>query len=261
MENKTTKTKSLVSKKERDLVKMFAGSADLVRSDKSEERSMILLVAKVFGLPAMCINIMGGLPYINKDGLGYKLNEYEGKNIISLVSEGIQYSKVPGERAIFKSILTLKSVSGGERVFTATGEADAASVKLDAVKATPNMMAETRSVNRVISKAIKPRILKEMYIALGKAKGVNDEDKIIIEGAVQTSAEEMNVNPTKYHKQDLTSQQAVEITLATIKKTNDAEQLTDYYEKIDKSKLYNEAQKKILIGAIAEQRKKNAKKS
>lgn len=261
MENKIIKTKSLVSKKERDLNKMFAGSGDLVRSDKPDERTMILLVAKVYGLPATCINVMGGLPYINKDGLNYKLNEYEGKNIVSLISKGIQYATKPGERAIFESILTLKDVSGRERVFTAIGEADNASVKLEAVKATPNMMAETRSVNRVIGKAIKARILKDMYVALGKAKGVKDEDVEIIEGAVNTTAEEMNINPSKHNPKNLTSQQATDITLAEIKKTNDAERLTDFFEKVNKSLLYNEAQKKTLIGAIAEQRKKNAKKN
>jgi hypothetical protein len=175
------------------------------------------------------------------------------------VSKGIQYSKVPGERAIFESILTLKSVSGGERVFTATGEADAASVKLEAVKATPNMMAETRSVNRVISKAIKPRILKEMYIALGKAKGVNDEDKIIIESAVQTSAEEMNVNPSKSNKTGGADIMAK--SLQKISETNNPELLSEIYEKITKGSFYSVAQKNILIKAIAEQRKKNAKKS
>jgi hypothetical protein len=259
MENKSPKTKSLMTRKQRDLVKMFAGSADLLRSDKPDERQMILLVAKVFGLPTVCINIMGGLPYINKDGLAYKLNEYEGKNIVSLISKGIQYAGKPGERAIFESTLTLKDAAGRVRTFTATGEADAASVKLEAVKATPNMMAETRSVNRVINKAIKARILKDMFVALGTAKGVKDDDRIIIEGTVQTTAEEMNVKPSQQRPSGNVDVMAT--SLQKIAETNDPTLLTQFYEKITKGNFYTVAQKSILIKAIAEQRKKNAKNS
>ncbi len=231
---------------------MFAGSADLLKSDKPVERVLILQVAKSYGLPAMCVNVLGGLPYINKDGLLFKLEEYEGKNIVSLTSKAIQYAKVPGERAIFESTLILKDAKGRERTFTATGEADNASVKLEAVKATPNMMAETRSVNRVLGKAIKARMLKDLYIALGRAKGITETEKEIIESAVQTSTEEMNVSPSKGNNAGgtISREALVKLSLEKIQAENSKTMLAEYRQKIETSPAFTEGQKKTLYNLI-----------
>jgi len=257
MSNKSPKAKvnSLVpTKKQQNLTKMFAGSSDFVRSDRENERALILLVAKSYQLPAMCVNILGGMPYINKDGLLYKLNEYEGSHVVSLTSQAIQSALVPGDRAIYKSTLVLKNSKGRVRTFNATGEADNLNVKLDAVKNTPNMMAETRSVNRVISKAIKARILKDLYTSLGKVK--DDDQKAVIEGAVQTTAEEMNVRSTKPKK--MTKAAMMKLSLEKIQQEDNSAVLVDYRKRIGKSPAYTAGQRKTLYNLI-DQKIKNAK--
>jgi len=256
MLQETPKDKKLVmSKKAKDAIKMFSGSADLVRGGNTEDGKLLLLVAKVFDLPATCVNIMGGLPYINKDGLLYKLNEYENANIVSLQSKIIQLAGKAGERAIIESTLILKDKNGKERIFNAIGEADNASVKLEAVRATPNMMAETRSVNRVIGKAIKARMLKDMYVALGRAKGVGDDERMVIQSAIQTTAEEMNVSPSKLPVVKMSKDTVIKQLLEKINAENNQSLLSEYYQKITTSMSFEIGEKSILIKAIANRRK------
>ena len=275
--SKKIKVKSKKSKKRavairknptaQDLVNMFAGSSSLVQNDKVQERSLILRVAEVFAVPATCVNIMGGLPYINKDGQLFKLNEYEHSNVLSLTTKIIEYATKGGDRAIMEAELILK---GGRR-FNAIGEADEKSIKLSAVKQTPNMMAETRAQNRVIRRAIQAEMLRELYTKLGGRSAYNDQEKKIIENAVQSSAEEMNsadhqkiraeiIEDTKpqEQKESITQKDFMERSIERIRSQNSSTELTGCYESINKSDLYTPKQKQILIQEIAKQRKKYA---
>jgi hypothetical protein len=255
----------------KDLVNMFAGSSALVQNDKASERTLILRVAEAFAIPATCVNIMGGLPYINKDGLLFNIDEYDGKDIISLKTKMIEYAKKGGDRAIAEAELVLK----GGREFNAVGEADQNSIKLSAVKQTPNMMAETRAQNRVIRRAIQARMLRDLYTKLGgKTNAYDDQEKRVIQNAIQSSAEEMTTADNQKIRAEIIEQTAspaqdktiskkdlMKLSLDKIKAQTDPAELTTYYESINASPLYSPAQKSMLIGAIAEQRKKYARKN
>ena len=267
------KTTAVAVRKEpsvQDLVNMFSGSAALVTNDKQAERSLILNVAQAFEIPATCVNIMGGLPYINKDGLLFKLDEYESDEIVSLNTKMVQYATKPGERAIAEGILTLKN----GRSFNAIGEADEMSVKLAAVKMTPNMMAETRAQNRVIRRAIQARMLRDLYTKLGGKNNIHsDQEKTIILNAVQSSAEEMTNKEAmdqvsrvaEEGKAKVTSaikptpEQVIKLSLEKINVADDPFVLQDYRIKIERSNLYSAAQKTMLYGAIDNKLKKYGK--
>jgi len=250
-----------------DLVNMFAGSSSLVQDDKTQARGLILRVAEVFGIPATCVNIMGGLPYINKDGLLFKLNEYEHSNVLGLTTKVIEYATKGGDRAIMQAELTLK----GDRKFNAIGEADEKSIKLSAVKQTPNMMAETRAQNRVIRRAIQAEMLRELYTKLGSKSAYNDQEKKIIENSVHSSAEEMNSadyqrikaeilenTEPQERKKSITQKDFMERSIERIKSQRSPIELTSCYESVNKTDLYTPKQKQILIQEIAKQRKKYA---
>lgn len=249
MTKKPTKKKyttSLAIKQAQELSSMFAGSASLVKSDKPDEKQMILKVAEVFGVPAVCVNVMGGLPYINKDGLLFKLEDYESKQIVSLTSKAIQLATKKGEKAIFETTLVLKN----GRSFNATGEADEDSIKLAAVKMTPNQMAETRSQNRCIRKAIQAKMLRELYSKLGgKNAPVDPEEKQIIEQAVTSSAEEMTAPPKQVERKEKV-ENLFGKAIGMIASCKDLIVLQDWENKIKTSKTYSEHQKIALLGAI-----------
>ena len=262
-------TKAIAVKKEstlQELVNMFAGSSSLVKNDDQSKRELILRVAEAFEIPATCVNIMGGLPYINKDGLLFKLEEYEGKEVLSLETKMIQYSLKSGERAIAEASLVLKN----GRSFNAIGEADEMSIKLSAVKATPNMMAETRAQNRVIRRAIQARMLRNLYTKLGGKKNAYDgQEKNLITNALSSSSEEMTNKEAENRIIELsdkaterngkikpTPDQVLKITLERIKEVDDPITLEDYRERVKKSGLYSEIQKVILYKAIDKEMKK-----
>jgi hypothetical protein len=273
MANKSQKNKTALAVKSeptvQDLVNMFSGSSALVQNDKEKERTLILNVAQAFEIPATCVNIMGGMPYINKDGLLFKLEEYESDEIVSLETKMVQYATKPGERAIAEGVLTLKN----GRHFNAIGEADEMSVKLAAVKMTPNMMAETRAQNRVIRKAIAARMLRNLYTKLGgKNNSYNEEEKEVITNAIQSSAEEMTNKDamdrvkqaadeatTKVGTIKPTPEQIIKMSLDKIQAADNPFVLQDYRLKIERSDLYSTTQKKMLFGAIDGKLKKYGK--
>ena len=262
-----TKSRAVAVSKEptvKDLVNMFAGSSSLVQNDKAQERNLILRVAEAFAIPATCVNIMGGLPYINKDGLLFKLNEYEGKKIFSLTTRIIEHAVAGGDRAIMEAELVLTD----GRKFNAIGEADQNSIKLSAVKQTPNMMAETRAQNRVIRKAIQGRMIGDLYTKLGSKSSYDDQEKAVIQNAIVSSSEEMTTADVSKIKREIidntepektiSKTDLIKMSLEKIRTQSDPAELTIYFQSIEASKLYTPEQKKELIQEIAKQRKKYA---
>lgn len=259
MPKKTSKKDtSLVIKEEKklqDMVNMFAGSSVLLQNDKENERNLILRVAEVFNIPAVCVNVMGGLPYINKDGLLYKLMEYEGDKIVSLNTKMLQVATGHGEKAVAEATLMFND----GRNFTAIGEADESSVKLQAVKMTPNMMAETRAQNRVIRKAVQGRMIKEMYIRLGdKKRPVTNDERIAVENSVISSAEEMtgvkedkkNDPVTNEQKAVIKKSEAIAKAFQTIQNETDIKKLEDYLVAVKGWAFLSENEKIMLSSAI-----------
>lgn len=245
--NSKKTTALAINNHQKDMASIFAGSADLVKSGNEVEKTMVLKVAEAFGVPAICVGVQGGLPYINKDGLLFKLEEYHGAEIVSLTSKAVQYSLKKGERAIFETTLIIKT-KNGERTFNAVGEADDDNVKLAAVKATPNLMAETRSQNRCIRRAIQAQMLADMFKNLGKSK-IKPDEREIVETALSSSVEEMERPPVQSAPQ-ARNQQPVRPVQAAQTKTPE-----DYVKKLEdgltKRGLKSMADKKSYITKMA----------
>ena len=159
-------------------------------------------VAKIYGVPSMGVNAMGNQPYLNKDGRLYLLNALRtGKNSVKFIrKEFIQLSKSPDEAAIVKTTLVFQN---GVEV-EAIGEASKDSVKLDAVKKTLNMMAETRSLNRAIWQAIAGDVWERVDRNLSKAD-IPESQRMRVAQAGQVSYEEIQgqpINAVKTEKSD-----------------------------------------------------------
>lgn len=207
---------------------------------KVKEEDAIILrdfcnkVAQIYGVPSVGVNAMGGNPYLNKDGRLFLLSKYrQGKTAVKSVrSEFIQMSKSPQETAIVKTIITFKDGIEIEGI----GEANQANCKLDAVKQTLNMMAETRSLNRAIWKAIAFDVWNGISENLEKMKVSEDEKNKII-NAGKVSYEEMQqpeakpVFPTGTPDEELINQLKEKVDA-----TNDVMVLMDYAQKLSNGK-------------------------
>lgn len=147
------------------------------------------VVAKVYGVPSTGVNAQGGNPYLNKDGRFYLLNELrKGKSAVKeFKTEFIQLSTNLETPAIVKKTIIFKD---GTTV-DAIGEASKFNVKLDAVKQTLNMMAETRATNRAIWAAIAGDVMNRVAENL-QSMTVTAQEKAKIEQAGKVSAEEMD---------------------------------------------------------------------
>lgn len=173
----------------------WVGQEQLMRSPASQaeqrDREMIMSVAKVYNIPALGVNVLANQPYINKDGLLYKLHQHF--QVKQIKTEFIKMSLGKNEPAIVRATIIMKDGMEIEGI----GEASATNVKLEAVKNMLNQMAETRATNRAIRKAITLKLWDDVEQGLKKAKNINDEDKMAIVQAGSQSYEEMDNQPVK----------------------------------------------------------------
>lgn len=184
-------------------------------------------VAEVYGVPSMGVNVMGNQPYLNKDGLLYLLNDLrKGKQAIKAIrKEFIQLSTSLDTMAVVKATLVFKD--GVE--IEAIGEASKDNVKLEAVKKTLNLMAETRAINRAIRQAITGDVWVRVAQRLEKANGLTDAQKQRIATAGTTSYEEMERPPApKLGKEERMIAQLCE----AVDKVNDVTLLQEYADKL-----------------------------
>jgi len=188
-------------------------------------------VAMIYGVPSMGVNAMGTQPYLNKDGRLYLLGEVrKGKSAVKAIrKEFVQLSTKPEEMAVVKVTLVFKD--GTE--FEAIGEASRANVKLEAVKNTLNMMAETRALNRAIWQAIAGDVWNRVRDNLEKSK-LSDEEKAKVVEAGRVSYEEMQGGkkiagevPVKS-----TDEELIATTKEKIDKATDTETLLKYHKNI-----------------------------
>jgi hypothetical protein len=208
-------------------------------------------VSIVYGVPTMGFTMMGDKPYLNKDGRLFLLHDFrKGKSGLKATKvEYLELSKTKDQPSICKVTLVFQDGHEVEPI----GEASAASVKLDAVKQTLNMMAETRATNRAIWKEIGGDAWDRVAKNIAKIKGMSEEEKAAVMDAGKVSAEEMN-QPDHSNEPPVQSSQAeLEANLRnTILNCSDAHKLIDIDEKLQKSTLYSaefKKEMKVVIGA------------
>ncbi len=225
----------------------WAGHEKLMIQPRSQQdiaqRQLIVNIAKIYNMPLLGITILANMPYINKDGLLYKAHEYF--KIKSMRTEFIQYSKGPEESAIAKS--TINTEEGIE--VEGIGEASRASVKLDLVKNTLNMMAETRATNRAIRKLIAMKLWQDVEKRLNKEKLPQEiESKILDVG--KSSYEEMDNQGEKNIKAPTKEDKIKEYALSAIDRCDDVDKLLNLINRIKKNKNYDQKIKdEIMLAA------------
>lgn len=232
---------------------VWAGATSITGArtgDDAKNMELICKVGQAFGIPPMGVNILGGKPYVNKDGLLYKLNEYSAKRakgkgkLKGIKKEFIQYSLKPEDPAVMKAILEFDDGTFVEGI----GEASKLNVSLDKVKASLNMMAETRAVNRAIRQHITFELWSEAMERFNTGKIAHDPDRALIEGAVIVSAEEMQNKGVKIEEVVApTSQQDLQgMVMSAINCAKDRKTLEQIEKKLGTSDKISDSSKKML---------------
>lgn len=207
-------------------------------------------VALVYGVPSMGVNAMGNQPYLNKDGRLYLLGELRkgARAVKAIRKEFVQLSTALDVPAIVKATLVFKD---GVEV-EAIGEASKDNVKLDAVKKTLNMMAETRAVNRAIWQAIAQDVWNRVATNLAKVKDLSDEEKTRIQEAGRVSYEEMQGNHQKDGGFDVAEDNLIADLKEKVDAVTDTDTLADYQTKLAKGK--SSERVKAEVGAYIKKR-------
>lgn len=236
----------------------WGGVMPKVGANEKDEAQLVAfcnLVAEVYGIPSTGINAMGGKPYINKDGRRYLLDELKkGKEgLKSSETEFIQPSSGIDVPSICRVTLTFKD----GLVIEAIGEASKQSVKLEAVKSTLNMMAETRAKNRAIWDAVAHATMQRVAEKLEKMKESQEvKAKIINAGSV--SYEEMQrpeeqVTVAKKRPVPSTPKELADVIIQAIREAKDVGVVIDMDTKAQKSDKLDKEQK-VKIHEIANEK-------
>jgi len=178
-----------------------AGSLMAGREDAKTEIAsrMLHLATQVYSVPPQGVTILANQPYINKVGWKVKMHEYFGNNY--RIKTKWNHMATPDEQyAIVEAIVEVKDKEGWEERARAIGEATPANIKLQAVKMTLNMMAETRAKNRAMFDIAGARTMEDAVTNIERMKKANkitsQQAEVIAEGA-KVTAEEMNEKETK----------------------------------------------------------------
>ncbi len=233
-----------VTKEKLELWGSVFNSKDL----EEQTKKYCQMVAEMYEVPPTGVVSMANQPYLNKDARIFLLNSFIAEKKVSRVKEMrtifLQMSKTPEETAICKAVAILEN---GD-YYEAVGEANRSSVKLDAVKNTLNMMAETRGLNRVIWKIVGGHTLNRVMDNIKKAN-VSDEEKETIVEAGRTSAEEVNYEDVSKKTSDKGFEKAKKGIVKNINYMSEEEK-DDLDKKIQGSDLYTKKQKEELQGLI-----------
>ena len=160
-------------------------------------QQMILFISDAFSLPPQGINILGGKPYINKDGLTYKLGEYFDKRIVSVKQRLIKTAVNPEDQAIAKVSITVRNDIDAhldeEKRFTikyeAYGTASARNIQMSTIRSFANELALTRAFNRCVRQMVIRPMYKDFLDKMKELSG--DKEKMRLVGLEAVSAEEM----------------------------------------------------------------------
>ena len=167
-------------------------------AQEEREKKIILLTAKVLDISPFGVNILGGLPYVNKLGLQQKVEQY--RSGIQFKYEWEKVSQDDNDKAICKCKLVSNGKDLTDWVF---GECSPSSIKMGTLKGYQNHMAQTRARNRAILEAFGLRIHEEMMENIEKLyqqEGITEGEAAQIGSATTTSAEEIQ-NAKKEQKQ------------------------------------------------------------
>ena len=203
---KTKKTTSVTvhtSKSKKDMV--WSNASEIMTSNREDIKTavaqqMMNLATAVFKLPPQGVTILANQPYINKTGWKMKMREYYQDKY--RIRTEWHHLATPNEKyAVCEAVIEVKDTKGNwEEASRAIGEATEASIKLQAVKQTLNMMAETRAKNRAMSEFIGARALEDAVktlTSMRNKKEVSDDQANVITEAARVTAEEMNAPETK----------------------------------------------------------------
>jgi len=203
---KTKKNTSVVVHTSKPAKEMVWSNASQIMTSSREDiktavaQHMMNLATAVFKLPPQGVTILANQPYINKTGWKMKMREYyEDKYRIRTEWKHLA---TPNEKyAVCEAIIEVKDSNGvWDEVARSIGEANEASIKLQAVKQTLNMMAETRAKNRAMSEFIGARALEDavnMLTSMRTKNEVTDDQANVITEAARVTAEEMNAPETR----------------------------------------------------------------
>lgn len=199
---RTTAVTVHTSKPQKEMV--WSNASEIMTSSREDIKTavaqqMMNLATAVFKLPPQGVTILANQPYINKTGWKMKMREYyEDKYRIRTEWKHLA---TPNEKyAICEAVIEVKEKGGWDEVSRAIGEANEASIKLQAVKQTLNMMAETRAKNRAMSEFIGARALEDAVKTLTNMRSkneVSDDQANVITEAARVTAEEMNAPETR----------------------------------------------------------------
>lgn len=244
-------TKALTTKKDKSL--SWVGLGKMMTGELGErEKQILAFTAEAYQLPLSAINLLGGMPYLNKEASAIFLKRYGGSGY-SVTCERVQIATKENE--MYAIMVTHIKLKDGQE-FDGLGEASPASIKLAAVKATPNMMAETRSFNRAIYKAFRGRVLIDLSKKLA-IMNVPDDAKVAITQASQNSFEEMANQGDKQAPTSKTPDgKAVGLALDKIATLTTVEQVDEAIKKTMASEGISKTAKEIILGALKGRKEK-----
>ncbi len=241
-------SKEIVKKSVKKGIELWGNVFTSKEEMEDKTKKYCQMVAEVYEVPPTGVVVMGNQPYLNKDARYFLLQSFLNEKKLSKIRESkihpLQLSTSPEQSAIWKAIIVTE-----DSYYEAIGEASAKSVKLEFVKSTLNMMAETRAMNRVIWKMIAGLTMERVMKNLNERKYEEDAKEAIIE-AGRVSAEEVSHEDKKEEQ----SKKAFEVSKKTLEEKGvshlSEEEIESLAEKIDKSTLYSTKQKEELLALI-----------
>lgn len=235
---KKTKEKKVTSPSWKKIMK--------VNLDTVKDKEFCIKVAAIYEVPLMGIDLINGTPYLNRAARLYLLHDLKKERVVTIRTEFLNVALNPDDNAVCK-----KTIGFGLDVSEAVGEANKESVKLEGVKKTLNMMAETRALNRAIWQIISKEVMDRAVKNIVKMKLTKAEEMRILE-ATNVSYEEMNENSleAKNTEVDLKPNELFEQAKKLIEGQNDLDELDKWSEDIGNKEDYTESQKADLISRI-----------
>lgn len=206
---KKPQTKAVAKKSGKKL--LWLGAQRLMAKPKNvqeeREKKIILLTAKVLNISPFGVNILGGLPYVNKLGLQQKTKQYCSG--VEFKYEWVKVSQDDADKAICKCKLVNK---GKDLTDWVLGECSPSSMKMGTLKGYQNHMAQTRARNRAILEAFGLRVHEEMMENIEKLyqqREITEGEAAQIGSATTTSAEEIQSTKTEQKQQTVFQNKSV----------------------------------------------------
>ena len=188
------KTKAIAKKEKKELI--WAGAKSFIGQPVTEkekgERHLILLTAKALEVSPFGVNILGGLPYINKLGLAQKAKG------LRFEYNWLKFAEDDNARAICQCRVMGKDAKS--LTDWVVGECSPSTQRMSTLKGYQNHMAQTRAKNRAILELLGVDIHEEMMANIARmARGreINEKQALAIGSGAGTSAEEFEQTEKK----------------------------------------------------------------